>query len=372
MLKLSFWSLFILLFFSLTIQAQVEDDDDDEDYSMYDDYGTDESVKRYCGIKVRGLSPAKLVSVGYDFALPHNITAGRIGSEDAPIIDEMSAKASHYHGLRLSTNLPVISNNKILINVGANYGEARYGFEDSISHPFHRSLNRDIRTFGLNTTIFKPLNEVNYLLGFYMAEYSGDYNLNNLQSLSFIKHTWLGVFGWKFNERFQFGFGATQSYRAGEINYFPIIMYNYTSENGKWGIESLLPARGHFRYKFNSRNLLLAGFDLEGTSYHLSNRTECYPATGTPGIIGNNDFDVVYNSDKLELRRSEIRINAKYERALTDFIWVSAQVGYALNYRSDVDSGEFFRGFFRDIPYVMENQVAGVPYLQFSINLVSP
>lgn len=356
------WIFAILMSFSFCSYSQV-DEDEEEDYSMYDDYGTDDSEKRYCGPKVTGLSPAKLVTLGYDFAGPHDITAGNIGD----VVEQRTEKASFYHGLRLSANLPVYSTNKLLINMGANYGEARYSFENNnLENPLHQALDGNIRTAGINTTIFKPFNEKHFALGYYMAEYSGNYDINNFQSLSFVKHTWLGVFGWKFNERFQLGFGATQSYRAGEVNYFPIVMYNYSHPDGKWGIEMLAPARAHYRYRFNSRTLVLAGFDLEGTSYHLSNRNEIFPETGTPGMIEN------YNSDLLELRRSEIRLNVKFEKALTDFIWLSAQAGYAINYRSDVDSGEFFRGFFRDNPYVMENQVAGVPYVQFSINLVSP
>ncbi len=368
MKTLNFWLLLLLIpIMSLNSIAQEEEDDDDEDYSMYDDYGTDEVIKRYNTVKVRGGSPQKLVSLGYDFALPHDIEAGSIGD----VIPGETQRAQHYHGLRLSANLPVLSNRKILINIGANYAEARYNFETiQLQNPLHRGLYSDIRTAGINTTIFKPLNETHYLLGYYMAEYSGDYNLQNMQSLSFIKHTWLGVFGWKFHERFQFGFGATQSYRAGEVNYFPIIMYNYTAENEKWGIEALLPARGHFRYRFNSRNLLLAGFDLEGTSYHLSGQRWDlgFPQNDEPSMANIENYD----NTKLELRRSEIRLNLKFEHALSDFIWISAQAGYAINYRNDIDSGEFFRGFFRDIPYVQENNVAGVPYVQFSINLVSP
>lgn len=373
MKRITNWNLLLAAFFFavIPVYGQVEEEDEEEeDFSMYEDYGTDEVIKRFCGPKVRGLSPAKLVSVGYDFAGPHQIEAGGIGQT----VPSSTERVNFYHGLRLSTNLPVLSNNKILINVGGVYGEARYSFEnENLSNPLHQSLNDNIRTFGLNTTIFKPLNEVNYILGYYMAEYSGDYDFNNLQSLSFVKHTWLGVFGWKFNERYQLGFGATQSYRAGEVNYFPILMYNYTSENGKWGIESLLPARGHFRYRLNGRNLLFAGFDLEGTSYHLSNRNNTFPQNDEPSMLAIfENYDQSYNNQLLELRRSEIRAHVKYEKALSDFIWISGQVGYAINYRSDFDSGEFFRGFFRDIPYVQQNSVAGVPYVQFSINLVSP
>lgn len=359
----------LLLTFSLPIFSQIEEEEEEEeDFSMYDDYGTDESEKRYCGPKVKGLSPAKLITLGYDYAfLPHDITGGAVGN----FYKETTDKASFYHGLRLSANLPVYSTNQLLINVGANYGEARYTFEnDNLTHPFHRALDGNIRTAGVNTTIFKPFNEKHYALGYYGAEYSGNYTLDNMQSSSFIKHTFLGVFGWKFNERFQFGVGATKSYRAGEINYFPIIMYNYTSAEGNWGIEMLAPARAHFRYRFSSKSLILAGMDLEGTSYHISNRDGIFPAADPDNEILREGFE--YDPNKIELRRSEIRLNLKFEQALTDFIWVSAQVGYALNYRSDVDSGEFFRGFFKDDPYVMENNVAGVPYLQLSLNLVSP
>lgn len=362
------FSLAFLLAFSIPVLTQVEDDEEEEDFSMYEDWGTDESEKRYCGPKVKGLSPAKLISVGYDYAfLPHDITGGAVGD----FYEESTEQASFYHGVRLALNLPVYSTNKLLINIGANYGETRYRFENNdLTNPFHRALAGDIRTAGLNTTIFKPFNEKHYALGYYAAEYSGNYTSNDMQSVSFIKHTFLGVFGWKFNEHFQFGIGATQSYRAGEINYFPIIMYNYTSAEGNWGIEMLAPARAHFRYRFSSKSLILAGMDLEGTSYHMSNRDGIFPAADPNNEILREGFN--YDPNKIEFRRSEIRLNLKYEHGLTDFIWVLAQVGYALNYRSDIDSGEFFRGFFKDNPYVMKNNVAGVPYLQLSLNLVSP
>lgn len=362
------FSFCLLLLFSVPLFAQVEEEEEEEeDFSMYDDWGTDESEKRYCGPKVKGLSPAKLITLGYDFAGPHDVTGGAVGD----FHEESTEEVSFYHGLRLAANLPVYSTNKLLINVGANYGEARYTFNNqNLSNPLHRALEGNIRTAGLNTTIFKPFNEKHYALGYYAAEYSGNYTLDNMQSASFIKHTWLGVFGWKFNERFQFGVGATQSYRAGEVNYFPIIMYNYTSAEGNWGIEMLAPARAHYRYRFSSKALILIGVDLEGTSYHISNEEGIFPAADPNNTILREGFN--YDPNKIELRRSEIRLNFKYEHALTDFIWISAQAGYALNYRSDVDSGDFFRGFFKDDPYVMENNVAGVPYVQFSLNLVSP
>lgn len=363
--------LFLSLFFAaLTVSTysftQVEGEEE-EDYSMYDDFGIDETVKRYCTPKIAGISPAKLITVGYDFAGPHTINAGGIGD----LVPAQSEDVSNYHGLRLGLNLPVLSNNKILINAGMTYLKANYGFTNSsLSHPLHRALNGNIRSLGLNTTVFKPLNEKNFLLGFYSAEYSGNYDFIYFQSIQFVKHSGLLVYGWKPHDRLQYGFGATQSYRAGEVNLFPIVMYNFTSKNRNWGIEALLPARMHYRYKLGQRSLLMAGFELEGTSYHLLNRPyvdfpENLTFTNPPG-------ESPYDADNLELRRSEIRLHAKYEYGITSFIWLSAQVGYALNYRFDVDNGEFFRGFFKDVPYVMENDVTGAPYVQLTLNLVSP
>ena len=51
--------------------------DDDIDWSLYEDLGfEDESMKRYANAKIEGLSPAKLISLGYDFQGPFYYTRG--------------------------------------------------------------------------------------------------------------------------------------------------------------------------------------------------------------------------------------------------------------------------------------------------------
>lgn len=356
-----FWMLFgVLALAPFQLKAQVEEEEDD--FSQYETYSTDEKVKRYCTPKVVGLSPAKLITLGYDFAFGHGITADSIGG-----IPGQSANARNYMGVAVGANIPVLSNNKILINIGGNYVESRYSFGgDSLYNPLLTSAKRGLKTLQLNTTIFKPLNEKHYLLGFLQGDYSGDYTAKKMQSLAFTKLTWVAVFGWKFNDRFQFGIGATQTYRAGGQSFLPVIMYNFTSKNEKWGFEALLPARGHFRYGFNKRTLLLAGFEVVGSSYHLGNADGLFPANETPGMLEG------YNNKKLELRRSEIRLRLDFQRAITDFIWVGLQAGYIVNYNYNVDSGNFYRGFGSDRPYIMENSVKSAPYFQVSLNLVSP
>ena len=336
-----------------------EDDDDFEDYS---NYGTEDGIKRYCTPKVVGLSPQRLVSIGYDFAGPHQIDAAALGDFGAQTGD-----VRNYMGLYLAANLPAISTHKFLLNVGMNYVGSNFSFaNDSLTNPFLQALDGNIRTFGINSTVFKPLNEKHYLLGFVGFDYNGDYNINRFQDFGFIKTTVVGVFGWKFHERFQFGIGATQTYRAGEKNYLPVIHYNYTSKNDKWGIEALLPARFHYRYAVTRRDLLLAGFEVLGNSYHLANVNNRFPNADAQGMIPG------YDPNNLEFRRSEIRFRLEYMKALSDFIWVSAQAGYIYAYRFNVDSGNDFRFFTSDAPYVMENNMKPAPYFQITLNLVSP
>jgi hypothetical protein len=98
---------------------------------------------------------------------------------------------------------------------------------------------------------------------------------------------------------------------------------------------------------------------LEGQSYRL-HRVESIP-----------------NPD-LEIRRAEIRLRAVYEFSLKDFIWMSVQAGYRINYRYDVDrltnGKEIYRAFglASDEPYIMQNTLTNPFYFNVSVNLVSP
>jgi hypothetical protein len=136
-------------------------------------------------------------------------------------------------------------------------------------------------------------------------------------------------------------------------------MFNYTDAQNKWGSEILFPARAHVRRTINSRNMVFAGYELEGQSYRMYRNT-------------------AYRAEDLEIRRGEIRLRLVYECSLKDFIWLSVQGGYRINYRYDVDrlknGNEIYRAFglLSDEPYVMVNSLTNPLYFNVSINLVSP
>lgn len=110
--------------------------------------------------------------------------------------------------------------------------------------------------------------------------------------------------------------------------------------------------------------MLFAGFELEGNSYRVGNRNTVF-ADPTNSVV-----------EELEIRRSELRFRMVYERQLIGFFWLSAQAGYRVNYSYNLDNvpdgTDFFRGFFGDQPFAMENTLTNPLYFNISINLVSP
>lgn len=347
-----------LLFFSLFTNAQndttiIEEEGDTEQVD-FSKMVASEKIKAFCSSRVLGQSPQKLITIGYDFQFTNDLNAGSFGN-----FSEEASRIRFNRGLRLAVNYPVISKNSFLLNLGLGYAEQLYQFENEseLNHPLLQSLRENgLRSLAFNVTIFKPLNLKHFLLFQAGAALNGDYTFSEFQSLEYTRYNAAVVFGWKPHDRLMWGLGASRSYLAGALNYFPVLYYFYTSENGKWGLEGLVPGRVQYRRNINKNNLLFFGYELEGNTYRLSNR--------------NNVFQTDLN--ELELRRSELRIRLTYERPLTRLIWLSAQLGYRINWDFNIDEGDFFRSIVSDKAYLINNRLGNTLYLTLTFNWVSP
>ena len=346
---------------------------EDEDFSMYDQVDfADQSARRYCSPKIEGLSPAKLISIGYDYQGGYGLGAGAFTNKASDYSwTPDSVNVLNSRGLRLGFNIPVVSRTNLVWQMGANYWEQRYAIEglngepSNSSHPLIQSLQENgLRTLGVNTTLFKPLDDRRFLLFQGSADLNGDFSLPGLMPLKYLKYSAALIYGIRPNEKKQWGLGIARTYRVGELNYIPVFLFNWTDRSNKWGSEILFPARAHVRYTFNPRNMLFGGFELEGQSYRLWDS----PSYNSYNLRGED----------LEIRRGEIRLRAMYEFSLKDFVWMSVQAGYRINYRYEVDrlegGQEIYRAFglLSDAPYVMENRLGNPLYFQVSLNLVSP
>ncbi len=346
---------------------------EDEDFSMYDQVDfADQSARRYCSPKIEGLSPAKLISIGYDYQGGYGLGAGAFTNKASDYSwTPDSVNVLNSRGLRLGFNIPVVSRTNLVWQMGANYWEQRYAIEGlngepvNSPHPLIQSLQENgLRTLGVNTTLFKPLDDRRFLLFQGSADLNGDFSLPGLMPLKYLKYSAALIYGIRPNEKKQWGLGIARTYRVGELNYIPVFLFNWTDRSNKWGSEILFPARAHVRYTFNPRNMLFGGFELEGQSYRLWD---------SPSLMSYN-----LRGEDLEIRRGEIRLRAMYEFSLKDFVWMSVQAGYRINYRYEVDrlvdGREIYRAFglLSDAPYVMENRLGNPLYFQVSVNLVSP
>ena len=316
---------------STPIFAQTEtestDSYDDIDWSLYDDLGfEDESIKRYANAKIEGLSPAKLISFGYDFQSPYSITAGDMTLVDGSTIAGGEAlQVNSTAGIRAGFNLPVVSQTNLVWQMGANYWNTSYNYAEaptSADNPLHQTLSEHgLRTSGINTTVYKPLDEEQFILFQGSADMSGTYG-TSLMPAKYLKYSAAVLWGKRPTEKKQWAVGVARTYRVGELNYIPVILYNKTSANNKWGTEALFPARVHVRRTINPRNMVFLGYELQGQSFRMYDNE-------------NLGFDI--RDEDLEIRRGEIRVRAIYEFSLKNFIWMSVQAGYRINYRYDVD-----------------------------------
>ena len=357
---------------STPIFAQTEtestDSYDDIDWSLYDDLGfEDESIKRYANAKIEGLSPAKLISFGYDFQSPYSITAGDMTLVDGSTIAGGEAlQVNSTAGIRAGFNLPVVSQTNLVWQMGANYWNTSYNYAEaptSADNPLHQTLSEHgLRTSGINTTVYKPLDEEQFILFQGSADMSGTYG-SSLMPAKYLKYSAAVLWGKRPTEKKQWAVGVARTYRVGELNYIPVILYNKTSANNKWGTEALFPARVHVRRTINPRNMVFLGYELQGQSFRMYDNE-------------NLGFDI--RDEDLEIRRGEIRVRAIYEFSLKNFIWMSVQAGYRINYRYDVDrlvSGpDIYRAFgLLDSPdYAQLNALTNPFYVNVSVNLVSP
>ena len=357
---------------STPIFAQTEtestDSYDDIDWSLYDDLGfEDESIKRYANAKIEGLSPAKLISFGYDFQSPYSITAGDMTLVDGSTIAGGEAlQVNSTAGIRAGFNLPVVSQTNLVWQMGANYWNTSYNYAEaptSADNPLHQTLSEHgLRTSGINTTVYKPLDEEQFILFQGSADMSGTYG-SSLMPAKYLKYSAAVLWGKRPTEKKQWAVGVARTYRVGELNYIPVILYNKTSANNKWGTEALFPARVHVRRTINPRNMVFLGYELQGQSFRMYENL--------PG------FDI--RDEDLEIRRGEIRVRAIYEFSLKNFIWMSVQAGYRINYRYDVDrlasGSDIYRAFglIDGTPaYAQMNGLTNPFYVNVSVNLVSP
>ncbi len=333
-----------LLLLSSVLFAQ-EDSTEVFDYSQF---GEAAGVKRFCTQKVLNQTPQKIISIGLErygsFSMPDIPVAALLPAMQSFNVSNLSA-------LRAQLNLPVVSTNKVIWQLGLNYWGSKFNIQDPNTNQFTKRLGSNMMTSaGINSTIFKPLNEKKFLI----LQASADANAV-FEKISDINNKALtlsatAIYGWKISEKNMIGTGIARTYRAGQLIHVPVLFWNKTF-NDKWGMELLLPARGHLRYNFSTSNMLQMGFELEGNQFWMN-----LPGSGTP-------------TESVFIQRGELKPRIMWDKKISGFIWLNAQVGMRYNWRFDVmDSYDEKKVSERYFTSNLGNPL----YFNISLNLVSP
>jgi hypothetical protein len=335
-----------LLLLSVFGNAQ-EDTTEVFDYSQF---GDAEGAKRYCTQKVLNQTPQKIVSLGFEYQ-------GKFSMPDVPLGMNLPAMQSfnvrNVSALRAQLNIPVISTNKIIWQMGLNYWGSKFNIEESSNNSFARTLNDNyMTTAGINTTIFKPLNEKNFLILQASADVNGVFEKLSDVSGKALTYSWTAIYGWKTSEKNMIGTGLARTYRACQLIHVPVLFWNKTF-NDKWGMELLLPARGHVRYNFSTSNMLQFGFELEGNQFWMNPSSGSMSSTSAP----------------IYIQRGELKPRIMWDKKITGFIWLNAQVGVRSNWRFDVMNEYNGR---KDNQRYFTSNLSNPMYFNISLNLVSP
>ncbi|MBM3440039.1 MAG: hypothetical protein FJX94_04185 [Bacteroidetes bacterium] len=312
----------------------------------YSQFGDAEGVKRYCTQKVLNQTPQRIISVGFEhhgsYAMPSVPLSPMLPAMQDFTVNRVSA-------LRLQVNVPVVSNSKIIWQLGANYWGSRFNIENPGTNAFAKRLNDGMMTTaGINTTVFKPLNEKNFMIFQASADMNGvaegfDFMQGKALTLSGIL-----LYGWKTSEKNMIGTGIARTYRAGQILHVPVLLWNRTF-NDRWGMELLLPARGYLRRNFSTSSMLQLGFELEGNQFRMAQM----------GIVNNDVF----------VQRGELKPRIMWDKKISGFLWFNVQAGLRYNWRFDVMNEYDGK---KDSQLYFRSNLGNPLFFNFSLNFVSP
>lgn len=330
--------LLVFIFFSASVLNAQSDSSAQAMPAMSFEDMDSKPVKRFATQKVLNQSPNRFISIGYEYQGGYDFKAS-----PAPFNETL-----HYNNtqaIRLGLFTPIVSKNNLIINLGANYHRTLYnGTGYSFPYPLYQPLNNlGLHSAGLSLTVFKPLNEKNFMIFQLMGDANWQqFEKGKLAVKDAVTVSGSIIYGWKPSENLIWGLGVSRTYRLGRPLLIPVLLYNQTF-NEHWGIESVFPAKAAIRRNINKKSMLFAGYELEGNQYAL------------------NTLQTTY------LQRGEIRPRISYERKLLDYWWISIQAGLRMNGR--FNTVDRYNG--KQSNEVVKTTMGNALFFNISINMVS-
>lgn len=322
-------------------------DSTDTDLIDYSQFGDAENVKRYCTQKVLNQTPNRIVSIGYEYQSAFNMPIPFVGGPGGN--EPQEYRFQNLSQYRAQINIPVVSTNQFIWQMGANYLFSNYNIEgNSVEKNFGNNLSSNgMHSIGIQSTIFKPLNAKNFMI--LQLSLDGNASFEELSDVNNRALTLSGLlaYGWKTSDRNLFGIGMARTYRAGQSIILPGLLWNKTF-NDHWGMELFAPARGYLRYNVSTSNIIQAGYELEGNQYLYNN---------------------VVSGQNLYIQRSELKPRIMWDKKLSGYFWMNLQAGMRINWRFDVRDEYDGR---KDNSLLFSSALTNPFYIACNLSFVSP
>ena len=137
----------ILCLFSASFVVAQTDTTENFDYS---NFGDADGVKRYCSQKVLNQTPQRILSLGREYYGGFSMPGISFNSKQFPT----QINIADVNAIRAQVNVPVISTNKIIWQMGLSYWGSNFTIANPNINSFANSLSTNsLVTAGINTTV---------------------------------------------------------------------------------------------------------------------------------------------------------------------------------------------------------------------------
>ncbi len=228
-------------------------------------------------------------------------------------------------GIILKVKVPVINKPGLKVLAGFNYSPEEYEFSMipvsntfSIASPNFSDVVQDIHSrklkhTGLGLYVLKPLDDRRYLAFRGQVAYNGDYTGLMKFDDRYGSYSATFAYGIKKSDDLEYGFGVGVNHNFRRTIALPFFLYN-RNFNKRWGLEMVFPGYINGRYNFDSKTILLFGYEFQSRSYSLDIENRY---TGAESVY--------------HLNHSEFLLGASIERQIVPWVWVNLKAGFQIN-----------------------------------------
>ncbi|NNC95157.1 MAG: hypothetical protein HKN92_06300 [Chitinophagales bacterium] len=265
--------------------------------------------------------------------------------------ESLIARLEDSRQIKFKIKAPVLNKKSIKMLLGFRYSDERLNFTalGENRELFSYLNDKRFKSTGLDLYVMKPFKGNAYLTFGFGVGLHGDFKGLLKTNSRFINYSGGFLIAKKPNKDLEYGFGLVYSKKYGFGSFpIPVIKYDHTLSS-KFGVETMLPYKVHFRYNISEHNMIRVGMSGKSSSYN----------------IGLNELSG-YENASLKFSRTYIQYGLTFDQQIVHPLWLSISAGYQQNVSFNI------RETFTKGDYLLNSNADGAPYFNFTLFLTNP